>query len=70
MCHGAKVLLPGVLRFDEGIEPAMEIVIMTTKGEAVALGEKCVAIATTVCLYLAQAIMCVGLPAEASPLLQ
>lgn len=38
MCYGAKVLLPGVLRFDEGIEPNMEIVIMTTKGEAVALG--------------------------------
>lgn len=34
------MLLPGVLRFDEGIEPSMEIVIMTTKGEAVALGEK------------------------------
>ena len=49
MCYGAKVLLPGVLRFDEEIEPAMEIVIMTTKGEAVTLGEKCVAIATTVC---------------------
>ena len=70
MCYGAKVLLPGVLQFDEGIEPAMEIVIMTTKGEAVALGEKCVAIATTVCLYLARAIMCVELPAEVSPLLQ
>ena len=41
MCYGAKVLLPGVLRFDEGIEPVMEIVIMTTKGEAVALGEMC-----------------------------
>ena len=70
MGYGAKVLLPGVLRFDEGIEPAMEIVIMTTKGEAVTLGEKCVAIATTVCLYLARAIMCIELPAEASPLLQ
>ena len=33
------MLLPGVLRFDEGIEPNMEIVIMTTKGEAVALGK-------------------------------
>ena len=42
VCYGAKVLLPGVLRFDEGIEPATEIVIMTTKGEAVALGERCV----------------------------
>ena len=39
VCYGAKILLPGVLRFDEGIEPSMEIVIMTTKGEAVALGE-------------------------------
>lgn len=38
VCYGAKVLLPGVLRFDEGIEPNMEIVIMSTKGEAVALG--------------------------------
>ena len=40
VCYGAKILLPGVLRFDEGIEPNMEIVIMTTKGEAVALGEQ------------------------------
>ncbi len=39
MCYGAKILIPGVLRFDEGIEPNMQIVIMTTKGEAVALGE-------------------------------
>lgn len=39
VCYGAKVLLPGVLRFDEGIEPGMEIAIITTKGEAVALGE-------------------------------
>ncbi len=42
MCYGAKVLLPGVLRFDHGIEPNMEVVAMTTKGEAVALGkERC-----------------------------
>ena len=46
VCYGAKVLLPGVLRFDEGIEPNMEIVIMTTKGEAVALG---MATATLAC---------------------
>ena len=38
VCYGAKVLLPGVLRFDHGIEPNMEVVAMTTKGEAVALG--------------------------------
>ena len=39
VCYGAKILLPGVLRFDEGIEPGMEIAIITTKGEAVALGK-------------------------------
>lgn len=39
VCYGAKVLLPGILRFDEGIEPGMEIAIITTKGEAVALGK-------------------------------
>ena len=38
MCYGAKVLIPGVLRFDEGIDNGMDIAIMTTKGEAVALG--------------------------------
>lgn len=38
ICYGAKVLLPGVLRFDDGIEPNMECVAMTTKGEAIALG--------------------------------
>ena len=41
VCYGAKILIPGVLRFDEGIEPGMEIAIITTKGEAVALGESC-----------------------------
>ena len=39
MCYGAKVLLPGVLRYEEGIDANQEIVIMSTKGEAVALGE-------------------------------
>ena len=28
-----------MLRFDEGIDPGQDIVIMTTKGEAVALGK-------------------------------
>ena len=37
VCYGAKILLPGVLRLDTGIEPNQEIVIMTAKGEAVAL---------------------------------
>jgi H/ACA ribonucleoprotein complex subunit 4 len=37
VCYGAKILLPGVLRFDPGVEVNDELVIMTTKGEAVAL---------------------------------
>ena len=32
-------MLPGVLRYDDGIEIDDEIVIVTTKGEAVAIGE-------------------------------
>jgi H/ACA ribonucleoprotein complex subunit 4 len=37
ICYGAKILLPGVLRFEDGIELNQEIVIVTTKGEAVCL---------------------------------
>lgn len=37
ICYGAKIMLPGVLRYDEGIEMNEEIVIMTTKGEAICL---------------------------------
>lgn len=37
ICYGAKVMLPGVLMYDQGIELNQEIVIVTTKGEAVAL---------------------------------
>ncbi|CAH1781164.1 unnamed protein product [Owenia fusiformis] len=37
VCYGAKVMLPGVLRYDDGIEVNDEIVIVTTKGEAIAL---------------------------------
>jgi len=37
ICYGAKVMLPGILRFEDGIELNQEIVIITTKGEAVAL---------------------------------
>ena len=39
VCYGAKILLPGVLRFDEGIDTNMQIVAMTTKGEAIAIGK-------------------------------
>lgn len=31
-------MLPGLLRYDSGIEVGDEIVMMTTKGEAIALG--------------------------------
>lgn len=37
VCYGAKVMVPGILRFEAGIEIGEEIVLMTTKGEAIAL---------------------------------
>ncbi|KAK3095469.1 hypothetical protein FSP39_015057 [Pinctada imbricata] len=37
VCYGAKIMLPGVLRYEDGIEVGEEIVIVTTKGEAIAL---------------------------------
>lgn len=38
ICYGAKLMLPGLLRFESGIEIGEEIVLMTTKGEAIAVG--------------------------------
>eukprot|EP00197_Chlamydomonas_leiostraca_P010592 CAMPEP_0202867364 /NCGR_PEP_ID=MMETSP1391-20130828/9271_1 /ASSEMBLY_ACC=CAM_ASM_000867 /TAXON_ID=1034604 /ORGANISM="Chlamydomonas leiostraca, Strain SAG 11-49" /LENGTH=503 /DNA_ID=CAMNT_0049547405 /DNA_START=128 /DNA_END=1639 /DNA_ORIENTATION=+ len=38
ICYGAKLMVPGLLRFDNGIEVDDEVVLMTTKGEAVAVG--------------------------------
>lgn len=38
VCYGAVLMVPGLLRFEDGIEVNEEVVIMTTKGEAVALG--------------------------------
>ena len=38
VCHGAKIMIPGVLRFDSGIEVDEVVVVITTKGEAIALG--------------------------------
>jgi len=38
ICYGAKLMIPGLLRFEAGIEVDEIIVIMTTKGEAIALG--------------------------------
>jgi len=37
ICYGAKILLPGVLRYEDGIEIGEEIVVCTTKGEAICL---------------------------------
>ncbi|CAA9990430.1 H/ACA ribonucleoprotein complex subunit 4, putative [Plasmodium knowlesi strain H] len=37
ICYGAKLTIPGVLRFDNNIDVNSEVVLMTTKGEAVAL---------------------------------
>jgi H/ACA ribonucleoprotein complex subunit 4 len=37
ICFGAKFMLPGLLRFESGIEVGEEVVLMTTKGEAIAL---------------------------------
>ncbi|KAJ5071827.1 h/aca ribonucleoprotein complex subunit dkc1 [Anaeramoeba ignava] len=37
ICYGAKLMIPGLLRFDSGISVGQEIVLITTKGEAVAL---------------------------------
>ena len=37
ICYGAQLMLPGVLRYEEGIEIDQEVVLITTKGEAIAL---------------------------------
>ena len=37
ICYGAKLTLPGVLRFENGIDVGTEVVLITTKGEAVAI---------------------------------
>jgi len=38
ICYGAKLMIPGLLKYDENIEVNEIIVLMTTKGEAIALG--------------------------------
>jgi len=42
ICYGAKILLPGILRYEDGIELNQEIVVITTKGEAICLGSSMV----------------------------
>jgi len=44
VCYGAKIMLPGVLKYEDGIEMNEEIVVLTTKGEAICLA---VALMTT-----------------------
>ena len=39
ICYGAKLMIPGLLRYGDGIEVGEEVVLMTTKGEAIALGK-------------------------------
>ncbi|KAL0535653.1 hypothetical protein IC582_029994 [Cucumis melo] len=38
ICYGAKLMIPGLLRFENDIGVGEEVVLMTTKGEAIALG--------------------------------
>ncbi len=37
ICYGAKLMIPGILRFDDNINVGTEIVIISTKGEAIAI---------------------------------
>ena len=37
VCYGAQLMLPGVLRYESGIEVGKEVILMSTKGEAIAL---------------------------------
>jgi len=37
VCYGAKLMIPGLLRYEADIELHEEVVLMTTKGEAIAL---------------------------------
>ncbi|KAI5124607.1 hypothetical protein M0805_004217 [Coniferiporia weirii] len=38
VCYGAKLMIPGLLRYENDIALHEEVVLMTTKGEAIALG--------------------------------
>jgi H/ACA ribonucleoprotein complex subunit 4 len=37
ICYGGQLMIPGVLRYEDGIETGKEVILITTKGEAVAL---------------------------------
>lgn len=38
LCYGAKLMIPGLLRFADDIELGTQVVMITTKGEAIAIG--------------------------------
>jgi H/ACA ribonucleoprotein complex subunit 4 len=38
ICYGAKLMIPGLLRYANDINVGEEVVLMTTKGEAIAVG--------------------------------
>ena len=38
ICYGAKLTVPGVLKYENNIENGKEVVLITTKGEAIAIG--------------------------------
>ena len=38
VCYGAKLMIPGLLRYADGIELNDVVVLLSTKGEAIALG--------------------------------
>ena len=38
VCYGAKLMVPGLLRYADDIESGEEVVLISTKGEAVAIG--------------------------------
>lgn len=37
ICYGAQLMIPGVLRYESGIEVGSQVVLMSTKGEAIAI---------------------------------
>eukprot|EP00242_Pyramimonas_sp_CCMP2087_P018432 CAMPEP_0198203886 /NCGR_PEP_ID=MMETSP1445-20131203/7214_1 /TAXON_ID=36898 /ORGANISM="Pyramimonas sp., Strain CCMP2087" /LENGTH=494 /DNA_ID=CAMNT_0043875465 /DNA_START=91 /DNA_END=1575 /DNA_ORIENTATION=- len=37
ICYGAKLMIPGLLRYESGIDVGEEVVLITTKGEAIAV---------------------------------
>ncbi|HEV8359442.1 MAG TPA: RNA-guided pseudouridylation complex pseudouridine synthase subunit Cbf5 [Candidatus Thermoplasmatota archaeon] len=39
ICHGADLAVPGIAQLDEGIEPGQVVVLLSLKGEGVALGK-------------------------------